>query len=190
LDIRNTTASQLTPPSLPQLTSPATNARVPPPSTAQQLAARTTTTNLHLREASPQHVSHGSHRERTRTPPSPARPPRVPAAPSSHLCNARATSASPSSPRFRPPRGGTPHHCNRSRSSAQPPRRKSDRYAVSRAVTREGEECESETLISGERICTATCQHLIGQSNWSTGQLWSTGQSQQSTLVKTANMVK
>ena len=42
----------------------------------------------------------------------------------------------------------------------------------------------------GERKCTATCQHLIRQSNWSTGQLWSTGQSQQSTLVKTANMVK
>jgi len=40
---------------------------------------------------------------------------------------------------------------------------------------------------SGERVLCATCQHLIGQS---TGQLWSTGQSQQSTLVKTANMVK
>ena len=43
---------------------------------------------------------------------------------------------------------------------------------------------------SGERVLCATCQRLIGQSNWSTGQLWSTGQSQQSTLVKTANMVK
>ena len=30
---------------------------------------------------------------------------------------------------------------------------------------------------SGERLLCATCQHLIGQSNWSTGQLWSTGQS-------------
>ena len=43
---------------------------------------------------------------------------------------------------------------------------------------------------SGERKCTATCQAAIGQSNWSTGQHWSTGQSQQSTLVKTAKMVK
>jgi len=42
----------------------------------------------------------------------------------------------------------------------------------------------------GERKCTATCQATIGQSNWSTGQLWSNGQSQQSTLVKTAKMVK
>ncbi|QCE00037.1 hypothetical protein DEO72_LG7g1323 [Vigna unguiculata] len=33
---------------------------------------------------------------------------------------------------------------------------------------------------SGERVLCATCQRLIGQSNWSTGQLWSTGQSQQS----------
>jgi len=37
---------------------------------------------------------------------------------------------------------------------------------------------------SRERVLCATCQRLIGQSNWSTGQ------SQQSTLVKTANMVK
>jgi len=43
---------------------------------------------------------------------------------------------------------------------------------------------------SGERICTATCQHLIGQSNWSALVNWSSGQSQQSTLVKTANIVK
>jgi len=43
---------------------------------------------------------------------------------------------------------------------------------------------------SRERKCTATCQAAIGQSNWSTGQHWSTGQSQQSTLVKTAKMVK
>jgi len=41
-----------------------------------------------------------------------------------------------------------------------------------------------------ESALYAMCQHLVGQSNWSTGQLWSTGQSQQSTLVKTAKMVK
>jgi len=34
------------------------------------------------------------------------------------------------------------------------------------------------------------CQAAIGQSNWSTGQHWSTGKIQQSTLVKTAKMVK
>ncbi|QCD83039.1 hypothetical protein DEO72_LG2g3382 [Vigna unguiculata] len=47
----------------------------------------------------------------------------------------------------------------------------------------------AETLILESVLC-ATRQRLIGHSNWSTGQLWSTGQSQQSTLVKTANMVK
>jgi len=46
-----------------------------------------------------------------------------------------------------------------------------------------------ETLIL-EREHSATCQAAIGQSNWSTGQHWSNGQSQQSTLVKTAKMVK
>jgi len=42
---------------------------------------------------------------------------------------------------------------------------------------------------SGKSLC-ATCQTAIGQSNWSTGELWSNGQSQQSTMVKTAKMVK
>ena len=52
----------------------------------------------------------------------------------------------------------------------KPPRRSS------RAVTREGEECESETLIL-ESALYATCQHLIGSQ---LVKLWSTGQ----TLVK------
>jgi len=46
-----------------------------------------------------------------------------------------------------------------------------------------------QTLIL-EREHSVTCQAAIGQSNWSTGQHWSTGQSQQSTLGKTAKMVK
>jgi len=52
--------------------------------------------------------------------------------------------------------------------TAQPRRKSSPEqpHVGAAAVTREGEECESETLISGERICTATCQRLIGQSNW------------------------
>ena len=65
--------------------------------------------------------------------------------------------------------------------------------AVSHAVNRHCHlhlHCICRNPNFGERKCTATCQHLIGQSNWSTGQFWSTGQSQQSTLVKTANMVK
>jgi len=41
-----------------------------------------------------------------------------------------------------------------------------------------------------ESALCATCQAAIGQSNWSTGQHWSTGQSQQSTLIKTEKMVK
>jgi len=57
------------------------------------------------------------------------------------------------------------------------------------AVTTWGRRSETLILERESALC-ATCQHLIGQSNWSTGQLWSTGQSQQSTLVKTANMVK
>ena len=44
---RNTTASQLTPPSLPQLTSPATKARVPPPSTAATNLQNFARTNSH-----------------------------------------------------------------------------------------------------------------------------------------------
>jgi len=57
------------------------------------------------------------------------------------------------------------------------------------AQPREGEECESETLII-KREHSTTCQAVIEQSNWSTSQHWSIGQSQQSTLLKTAKLVK
>jgi len=68
----NTTArthsTTTAPPSSPRLHQRATNLCSARSATHQQ--------QQHLREASPQRVSHGSHRERTRTPPSPARPPR------------------------------------------------------------------------------------------------------------------
>ena len=59
------------------------------------------------------------------------------------------------------------------KSPEQPPRRSS------RAITREGEECESETLILESALC-AMCQHLIGSQ---LVKLWSTGQ----TLVNWSN---
>jgi len=86
------------------------------------------------------------------------------------------------SPQLR--RASDNHHCTCNASRVLPSSRNTTAsspeqpHVGAAAVTREGEKCESETLISGERICTATCQRLIGQSNWSTGQLWSTGQSQ------------
>ncbi|QCD78652.1 hypothetical protein DEO72_LG1g2288 [Vigna unguiculata] len=97
----------------------------------------------------------------------------VPATPATtNLLQRRATSVAPS---LQQPR--------------QPPRLRRLRRR-SRAVSRHCHlhlHCICRNPNSGERKCTATCQHLIGQSNWSN---WSTGQSQQSTLVKTAKMVK
>jgi len=61
------------------------------------------------------------------------------------------------------------------------------------AQPREGEECESETLIL-ERESTLPHVKLLFDNQTSqlvnTGQHWSTGQSQQSTLVKTEKIVK
>jgi len=73
------------------------------------------------------------------------------------------------------------HHANRRNNAIAPPRRQ----MCSQGRKEEGEANPN----SVESLC-ATCQAAIGQSNWSAGQLWSNGQSQQSTLVKTAKMVK
>jgi len=54
------------------------------------------------------------------------------------------------------------------------------------AEPREGEECESETLILGRDSAPRVRLLLDSQ----TGQHWSNGQSQQSTLIKIAKMVK
>jgi len=128
--------------------------------------------NLHLRKASPQRVSHGSHRERTRTPPSPAQPPRS-------LFRHRCTC----SQRHLRPHAATVHEREPSSSCTCWKTLENAKQLVGKRSQIGGEELagatatseqppslhlrsqgrkEQQTLISGERICTATCQHLIG----------------------------
>ena len=62
------------------------------------------------------------------------------------------------------------HHANRRNNALAPPRRQM------RNQGRKEEGVANPSLERESALC-ATCQAAIGQSNWSTSQLWSTGQS-------------
>jgi len=62
------------------------------------------------------------------------------------------------------------HHC---RTLCTRSEKKSSSKNGAAAVRREGEECESETLILESALCD-TCQPLIAQLNWSSLVNWST----------------
>jgi len=109
--------------------------------------------------------------------------------------------AAPSTPPWTRTNHGSHHFCTSSEHRPRAPAASTNLHHNAFVVGEGGAAAPSSTSLhetlnaanpslERESALCATCQHLIGQSNWSTGQLWSTGQSQQSTLVKTANMVK
>jgi len=134
---------------------------------------------------------------RTATTNSNASPPATDRASSAHHCTSHRPSSRLRTCNFEPSSGATRDHhsrtCNHRAAAAasitvpplsspfthlpSPEKKTSPEQPArqsNRAVTREGEECESETLIlERESALCATCQHLIEQSNWSTLVNWS-----------------